>query len=136
MRAAPILLTRRALVAYLKADSSVTGQLPAAQIFGERAAQDTPWPFSRMGEFEGTRRGQDIRGNVHVFSKGDFTDEVASLVELIATSLDSAVLTLSDGSRCVVTIEATRILPDPEEQSAWHGIIELLATIEADCTDN
>lgn len=132
MSAAPILATRRKVVARLKADGVVTALLPAGQIYGERSDAATPWPFARCGEFEG-EPGHAVRGNVHVFSKAEFTDEVAAIVEAIGTSLDSAVLILADDRRAHVELIRTRILPDPDEQSAWHGIVTILATIPKDC---
>ena len=134
MSAPPILETRRKVVAHLRADAVVTALLPALQIYGERSKADTDWPFSRCGEFEGAP-GHVVRGTVHVFSKEDFTDEVGQLVEVIGSSLDSAVLTLDDGRRAVLSLGTTRILPDPEEQSAWHGVVPFIATIAKDCTD-
>jgi hypothetical protein len=133
MSAAPILDTRRKVVARLKADATVIALLPAGQIFGERSDAASPWPYSRCGEFEG-EPGHAVRGNVHVFSKAEFTDEVAGIVEAIGTSLDSVVLELADGRRAHVELIRTRILPDPDEQSAWHGIVTILATIPRDCT--
>lgn len=134
MSAAPILATRRKVVARLKADATVTVLLPAGQIFGERSDADTPWPFSRCGEFEG-EPGHVVRGNVHVFSKSDFTDEVAAITEAIGTSLDGAVIELADGRKANVSVSRTRILPDPDEQSAWHGIVSIVATIARDCAE-
>lgn len=133
MSAAPILAVRKALVTHLKADLVVTAALPAARIFGERA-DSSAWPFSRMGEFEGNRLGQDVSGNIHVFSKGEFSDEAATLTELIGNSVDGAVLALADGRRCIVELANTRLLADPEEQSAWHGIASIVANVTRDCT--
>ena len=133
MSAPPILYTRRKIVARLKADGVVTALLPSGQIYGERSDADTAWPFSRCGEFEG-EPGHSVRGNVHVFSKSDFTDEVAQIAEAIGSSLDGAVLELADGRRANVDVVRTRILPDPAEQSAWHGIVSIVTTIPRDCT--
>lgn len=135
MSAPPILALRRTIVAHLKADETVIAVLPAARQFGERS-QDLGWPFSRVGEFEGAP-GHEIRGAVHVFSKGDFTDEVNTIVERIATSLDGAVLTLDEdvARRANIALLGTRVIPDGAEQSAWHGIVTILATIARDCTD-
>ena len=135
MRVAPILETRRKTVAHLKADMLVTAQISSGRIYGERTPETVGWPFVRMGEFEG-EPGFAVIGNVHVFSKSAFTDEVNSLVETIGESLDSAVLTLDDGRRAHLVVERTRILPDPEEQSAWHGILSIRATISKDCTES
>jgi hypothetical protein len=132
MSAPPILETRRKIVARLRADAIVTAMLPAVRIFGLRSDPSTAWPFSRMGEFEG-EPGYRVRGNVHVFSKADFDDEVAQLVERIAASLDGAVLILGDDRRANVELAGTRILPDAAEQSAWHGIVSIIATIPRDC---
>lgn len=134
MSAPPILYFRRKVVARLKADSVVTALLPAGRIFGERSDPSTAWPFSRCGEFEG-ERGYAVRGNIHVFSKADFTDEVNQIVEVIATSLDGAVIELEDGRKANVDLERTRILADPVEQSAWHGIVSIVATIARDCAE-
>ncbi len=76
-----------------------------------------------------------MHGNVHIFSKGDFDDEAQEITEAIAASLDGAVLTLADGRTAHVAIVRTRMLPDPAEQSAWHGIVETVTRIERDCAD-
>lgn len=133
MSAAPIIPFRRKVVAHLKADSVVTALMPAGRIYGERSDAETAWPFSRCGEFEG-EPGHVVRGNVHVFSKSDFTDEVGAIVEAIGTSLDSAVIELADGRKAHVEVVRTRILPDPAEQSAWHGIVTVVSAIPKDCT--
>lgn len=131
MSVPPLIPFRRKVVARLKADVVVTALLPAGRIYGERSDADTAWPFSRCGEFEGTF--EEVRGNVHAFSKGDFTDEVGGIVEAISTSLDGAVIELADGRKAHVSVERTRILPDPAEQSAWHGIVSVVAAIKKDC---
>lgn len=133
MSVAPILQTREALVVFLKSQATVTAILPADQIFGERSNAGA-WPFSRMGEFEGIRPRHGVRGNVHVFSKEEFTNEVNRIVERIGDVLDGAVLGLEDGRQAYVDVVSTRILPDPEEQSAWHGILAIEVTIPKDCT--
>ena len=134
MSAAPIIPFRRKVVAHLKADSVVTALMPAGRIYGERSDAETDWPFSRCGEFEG-EPGHIVRGNIHVFSKSDFTDEVGGIIEAIGTSLDRAVIELADGRKAHVEVERTRILPDPAEQSAWHGIVTVVATIKRPCDE-
>jgi hypothetical protein len=136
MSAPPILALRRAIVAHLKADIALTALLPSARIFGERSTEGS-WPFSRIGELEAVP-GHEIGGAIHVFSKGDFTDEVAAILERIGTSLDDQVLYLGDepfeGPKANVTLVRTRIIPDGAEQSAWHGIATISATVPKDCT--
>lgn len=134
MSAPPILALRKKIVAHLKSDATILAVLPSGQIFGERASSDPIWPFSRIGELEGSP-GHVVNGNIHVFSKGDFTDEVNGIIERIGTSIDSAVLELPDGRTAHLALVRTRILPDPEEQSAWHGIVEFEARIARDCND-
>lgn len=134
MSAPPILAVRRETVARLKADFDLTALLPAAQIFGERSDRTTPWPYCRCSEFEG-EPGYRVRGNVHVFSKATFTDEVAEITEAVGTALDGAVLLLGDGRRAHLQLVGTRILSDPIEQSAWHGIASILATVMRDCAE-
>lgn len=135
MSAAPKLATRRALVTFLKADVPLIAVLPAARIFGEKAASDVQWPYARMAEFEsGGDPEHIINANVHVHSKADFTDEVAQICELMETALDGAVLTLADGSRANVDVNSSRIIGDPDERSAWHGIISIEVRVPKDCT--
>lgn len=134
MKAPPILGTREALVVFMKANTEIGLVLDPARIYGERSDPDGAWPFSRMGEFEGAR--EVINGNVHVFSKSIVTDEVDGIVEVIATQLDGTVLELETDSRRVnIEVTRTRRLADPEERSAWHGIIAIQATIAKDCDD-
>ena len=42
---------------------------------------------------------------------------------------------LADGRKANVDVSRTRILPDPDEQSAWHGIVSIVATIARDCAE-
>lgn len=135
MSAAPKLATRRGLVTHLKADVPLVAVLPAARIFGEKAAPDVQWPYLRMGEFEaGGEPRHLINCNIHVHSKSDFTDECAQILELAELSLDSAVLTLGDGSRANVSVNSSRIIDDPDERSAWHGILSIEVRVAKDCT--
>jgi len=135
MSAAPKLATRRALVTFLKADAPLIAVLPAARIFGEKAASNVQWPYLRLDEFES---GQDpihiINCNVHLHSKADFSDEINQLCELAEEALDGAVLTLEDGSRANVDVNSSRILRDGAERSWWHGIISIEVRVPKDCT--
>lgn len=134
MSAAPKLATRRALVTHLKADAPLIAVLPAGRIFGEKAASDVQWPYIRMGEFEsGGDPEHIINCNVHVHSKSDFTDEVLQICELAEGALDGAVLTLAGGERANVDVNLTNIIGDPDERSAWHGIISLEVRVARDC---
>lgn len=135
MQAPPIKGVREALVTRLKASAPVTALLPAAQIYGERSDPKTPWPFSRMGEFDGSP-GQVVVGNVHVFSKSIVTDEVNDIAEVIGTDLDGAVLQLeADGRRIHVELVGARTMQDSTEQSGWHAVVAIRCTIKRDCDD-
>jgi hypothetical protein len=141
MSAPPILETRRGIVAHLKADATITGPLtspvPAARIFGERS-EDGSWPFIRCDSFDGGP-GHEIEGVIHVFSKAPFTDEAATILKRIGNSLDSAVVYLGDapfeGPKANVALLRTRIIPDGAEQSAWHGMAFIRATVARDCAE-
>lgn len=133
MSAAPALEVRQAIVAALKADAVLTALVPAARIYGERSER-SGWPFIRCSEFEGAPRYQVV-GNVHTFTRSKFADTAHQGNARVGAALDSAVLTLSDGRRANIEVTATRVLEDPDEKDAWHGICSILATIAADCTE-
>ena len=132
MSAAPVLETRRKVVAALRADSGLLALVPAAQIFGEKS-QSSSWPFLRCSEFEGEPLFRVI-GNVHAFSRTAFADEAHQLIEAAGNALDGAVLVLADGRKAHVRVTSSRMLADPEESTAWHGILSIAAEIPKDCT--
>lgn len=134
MSAAPVLEVRQAIVAALKADAVLTALVPAASIYGEKSSSQA-WPFIRCSEFEGAPR-YTVIGNIHTFTRSKFSDTAHQGNARVGAALDSAVLTLSDGRRANIEVTATRVLPDPDEADAWHGICSILATIAADCAEN
>lgn len=133
MSAAPVLEVRRALIAHLKADASLTSLVPAGRIYGEKSESGS-WPFIRCGEFEGAPF-YEVIGNIHGFSRDAFADQAHEINARVGAALDGAVLTLSDGRRANVVVQQTRLIPDPEESSAWHSVCSILATIAKDCTE-
>lgn len=132
MSVAPILGLRRAIITHLRADSSVTALVPSARIYGERAPATLTWPFVRYGVSDAVP-GYDITVPISVFSKSDYTDEAAAIGETIGASLDSAVLTLSDGRKAVLRYVGMRLIPDADETAAWHGIVTIGARVARDC---
>ncbi len=136
MSSAPLLATRRAIVAALKADAALTALVPAGRIFGEKSKSNA-WPFVRCSEFEGGPLYSlaPVAANIHAFSKSAFSDEAHQLIEAIGAALDGTVLELADGRRAHVQIASTRVMQDPDESSAWHGVASIAISIPKDCTE-
>ncbi len=133
MSAAPVLLCRRAIVAALKADPALTALVPSGQIFGEKSRSDA-WPFIRCSEFEGEPFYRVI-GNIHGFSRAPFADEAHDIAARVAEAIDGAVVDLADGRKAYIDVTATRLLPDPEESTAWHSICTVSIEIPKGCTE-
>ena len=73
---------------------------------------------------------------LHVFSKAEFTDQVATIMAAIVTSLGGAVIEMDDGRKMHLTYPeagGSQIIPDAAEQNAWHGIVRFNATIAREC---
>ena len=132
MSSAPVLATRRVIVAALKADAALAALVPSGRIFGEKS-ESKGWPYIRCSEFEGDG-SYLVLGNVHSFSRAAFSDEAHQMNEAASEALDGAVLELADGRRANVRVTATRLLADPEESTAWHGVCSIEIDVPRDCT--
>lgn len=89
---------RQAVVAHLRASAGVTALVPAARIYGERAASaqgEPQWPFIRMGYansdmFEATGwDGVETQFTVHVFADGPHTDAVQTIAKRVVTAMEN-----------------------------------------------
>jgi hypothetical protein len=129
MSVAPILMLRRAIVAHLRADAGVTATSIGARFYGERAPAQPTWPFGRYGMSDATP-GADIAAPLHIFSKDPFTDDVNSVAEAVAASLDGKVLALADGSKAYLTWSGTRTVAGEDE---WQAIVTIAARVPRNC---
>lgn len=132
MAVAPILALRKAIVAHLRADNSVTSTAMGTRFYGERAPASPTWPFGRYGVSDAIP-GFDINVPLHVFSKADYTDEAAAIGEAIGASLDSLTLTLGDGRTAHLHYRGMQLLPDAAEAAAWHAVVTIGARVARDC---
>ena len=132
MAVAPILLLRRAIVAHLRADATVTALIPAARIYGARSPATPVWPFVRYGVSDAVP-AYEITAPLHVFSKADFTDEAVLIADAIGNSLDEQVLGMSDGRNAHLRWAGARVIPDAAEASAFHAIVTIAATVAREC---
>lgn len=139
MSVAPILGLRKAIITHLRADASVTSlgtPALAARIYGERTPAEKVWPFVRYGQSDALA-GYEITAPIHVFSKAEFTDEVAQIAEAIGNSLDpddrGLVLVLSDGRLARLRYLGHQVIPDAAEATAWHAIVRIGANVVKEC---
>lgn len=86
---------RRAIVAHLRADATVTALVPADRIYGEwPTVTDPEWPFIRMGyadaeAFEASGwSGSESGFTVHVFADGPGTDAVQTVAKRVQRSME------------------------------------------------
>jgi hypothetical protein len=87
---------RRAIVAHLRADASVTALVPAERIYGEwPTVTDPDWPFIRMGysdaaAFEASGwSGSESGFTIHVFAEGPGTDAVQTIAKRVQRSMEA-----------------------------------------------
>lgn len=131
MSSAPVLETRRKVVAALKADAALTALVPGAQIYGPKTdSRLSPFISCREFESDGTTR---VIGNVHAFSRATFDDEAHQILEAASEAINHKVLVLAGGRKAHVLVTGSRMLADPEESTAWHGILALSIEIPKDC---
>lgn len=94
---------RRAIVAHLRADATVTALVPAARIYGEFAVSDV-FPFIRMGypataQFEATGwDGSEADFAIHVFADGPGTDAVLTIAKRVVASMTNFAPASIDGA--------------------------------------
>lgn len=131
MSVAPILALRKAIVAHLLADNTVTSTAVDERIYGERAPANPTFPFVRYGASDAVP-GHDVTAPLHIFSKAAFTDDVNAIAQTIAESLDGVTLTLGDGRKAHLTWAGTRVVGGIEA-SEWHAIVTIAARIARDC---
>lgn len=131
---------RRAVVAHLREESTLTALVPAAAIFGEMnptdADADDRFPFIRVGDeiatgFEASGwAGSESDFMIHAFAHGPGRDPVMQICKRIVARMEvfePASYGLPD-SEWVSTL----VLPD-EVQNVLHGVVRYrLAIIERD----
>lgn len=125
---------RQAIVQFLRSDSDViaAGNPPlAGRIYGRRTPPTLTWPFVRVNVAdEGSlRKGTQVRVTVHTFSKEQFDDEVEQMNALVQAGLEDKTLDLSASVTAYVVWNASQVVEDAAEASAWHGINSFTATI-------
>lgn len=128
---------RKAIVAHLRADTSVTNLVPAERIYGEQPAVSVPdWPFIRFGmpiaaPWEATcYDGSQNRVTLHVFAEGPGTDAVARIAASVVASMGNWEPALFEdaGGGWV----GTQILED-EEPEKLHAVVQfdVIAAVRA-----
>lgn len=139
MASDPTLPLRQAVVTDLRADAALMalGTPPLStgdRIYGERTPATLVWPFVRYGQAD---VGQtQARLPLHVFSKSQYTDEVAAIAAGIVARLDGRTLELGDGRRVTFNwpeAGGTQIISDAAEADAWHAIVLFDVTIPRTC---
>ena len=120
---------RKAVLAHLRADITVTALVPAVRIYGEQPAAAVPdWPFIRYGypiaaPWEATcYDGSEHRATIHAFARGPSTDAVGLITKRIIASMGNFQPALfQDLGRGWI---GSTILPDGDEAEDFHAVIE------------
>lgn len=107
----------------------LTALVPILSIYGMSSGAKPGWPFIRYGTpiirpYESSCWiGSDNAISIHAFASGD--DQVP--VSLIAAQIVEAMKTLADPDEVISFIgnewTSTTILPDNDEGSNWHAIV-------------
>lgn len=132
MSVAPILALRKAIVAHLRADTTVTNTAVGQRIYGERTPAEPQWPFVRYGVSDAVG-GFEVNVPLHIFSKADYTDDVNAIAQAIGDSLEGKALTLGDSRKAYLTWAGVRVMEDGAQAGAWHSIVTIAARIPRDC---
>lgn len=125
------LAVRRAVIALLRADATLTALVPAVRIYPPETPAIVTWPFIRYGaatylpERASCMDGARVIVSVHSFAKGPGEDQASKIAARVATALDDAVLTLETGDEATITVTGGQTLRDTDEASAWHVICDL-----------
>jgi len=128
----PTLLARQAIIAHLRSDTAVAATEVGQRIY-ERPPPQPTWPFALYSADFGQLRG---RVALHVFSKTQFTDEVAGIMSAFVTSLGGKRIDMDDGRKLDLIYPdagGSQILRDAAEADAHHGIVHLDALIAREC---
>mgnify|MGYP001241821002 CR=1 FL=1 len=129
MSVAPILDLRKAIVAHLRNDTSVTTTPVSNRIYGEKAPAKPIAPFVRYGVSD-AEPGFNILAPIHVFAKDEFTDDVNAIAEAVGKSLDGAVLSLGDGRDAYLTWAGHRV---SGREGEWFVTVTINARIPRCC---
>lgn len=130
---------RKAVMAHLKADASVTMWIPAARLYPVTVPSSPLFPFGRYGAPISTpflASGLDsssFAASYHVFTKdiandaGAVTmtaeDAAAYVGDAIGESLDGAKLPLGGGYFATINWTSVNSYIDGDEPGAWHAIV-------------
>lgn len=128
---------RVAILTYLRADGARTGPAPSERVYGLATPPDPIKPFTRYGtptvlpDRASCVDGSRILVTLHAFSDADSEDEASEIAAAMASALDGATLTLAADYEAKARIAWTggQILPDPEEASSWHAVVNFEATV-------
>ena len=112
-------------------DPALSADAETKRIYGRRTPGTLTWPFLRVNlTDEGPlRKGTEIRGTVHTFSKAQFDDEIEQLNAAVQSALEDAVLELSPATKAYLSWISSQVIHDSAEASAWHGLNSFRATI-------
>lgn len=138
-------LVRRAVMARLKANATLTALVPATSIFGQDAGADPAWPFVKTGPATTLRRkatgtdGGTITFDVHAFARARQSagqiaetgeDHAGRIGGAIETALADCNVALSDGSNCKIVLSDLQLMQD-DEPGAFHYIAQVNARVLA-----
>ena len=141
----PSLAVRKAALTILKADTPLIALVPAASMFTQSPPAAPTMPFLRSGAptFVPIRAtcvdGGDVTMAMHCFSDGRRSgdtlvegaeDHACHITAAMASALDGQRISYGDGSIRIM-VSGTQVMQDPEEASAYHGIVNIRARVIA-----
>lgn len=120
------------IITHLQNYAPLTALVPADSIYGVRPPAEPSWPFIRYGS--GTTRpyeascwdGTENAITFHAFAEGDDAFAVGEISKQIVAAMES--LTSPDYSFVRNVWTATNIIPDNNEATNWHSIINFEVT--------
>ena len=138
-------LVRRKVLALLKADSELTGLVPAARIYSQAAAADPAWPFIKLGAPTTLRlRAAGVNGgavsfDVHAFARAresggqevetaeDHCGRIGAQIERV---LADNRIALDGGEIVKLALSDMQLLQD-EDPGAFHYLCQVNARVLA-----
>lgn len=126
------LAVESAIITHLASFAPLTALVPAASIYGVRPPAQPGWPFIRYGmpivrPYDSSCwSGADNVISIHAFAEGPDRWPVGEIVKQIV----EAMKTLSDPVLSFIGNEwtSTTTIPDNEEGSNWHAIVNFELT--------
>ena len=117
---------REAVVAFLRAQASLTALLPAGRIYGQMQPPNAVYPFIRFGSPDADpleyscMNGCTVTADLHVFSENE--QECAAIAAELVIVLDGKTVDLGADKVADARWTGGPMLRDPDDEKLWHGV--------------